>query len=143
MVTEKMASDSVKSEVRTSGGSDYATGEVTTAHVSPELEKRFSFLSTIGINFSLTSTPLSIGSYLSVAIGVGGSPVFAYGYLVAVSLNLIVCASLAEIAATLPHSSGKSMLLDTSVMSSCYQVDDAKSRYTYNRTNVLDRSPSP
>lgn len=106
---EKTGDDGIKFEGITSSHPDYATGETTVVPTPPKLEKRFNVLSTIGMNFSMTSTPLAVGTYLSVVIGVGGSPVFVYGYVVAVFLNLLVCASLAEIAAALPHSSGKSM----------------------------------
>lgn len=73
-----------------------------------DLKKRFSVWSTLGIAFSITCTPLGIGTYLSVSIGVGGSPVYFFAYILAVGLNLIVCASLAEMAAVYPHSSGLS-----------------------------------
>jgi hypothetical protein len=73
-----------------------------------DLRERFSLWSTLGIAFSITCTPLGIGTYLSVSIGVGGSPVYFFAYILAVGLNLLVCASLAEIAAVYPHSSGLS-----------------------------------
>lgn len=68
--------------------------------------KPFKLWSTLGIAYSITSTPLSIGTYLSVAIGVGGSPVFFYGYILTVLMNMTICVSLAEMAAILPHSGG-------------------------------------
>ncbi|CZR67468.1 uncharacterized protein PAC_17367 [Phialocephala subalpina] len=102
-VDEKMAPKGARAE--DISGPDYSIGEVVDhAH---SLEKRFSLLSTLGVNTSITCTPLAIGTYLSVVIGVGGSPVFVYAYLVAVTLNLLVCASLAEIASSYPHSSGQ------------------------------------
>ncbi|KAH8661737.1 amino acid/polyamine transporter I [Ilyonectria robusta] len=61
----------------------------------------------MGLQYSLTSTPLAIGAYLGSVIGVGGSPVFIYGYILAVLCNLCVCVSLAEIAAVSPHTSGQ------------------------------------
>lgn len=71
------------------------------------LAQRFNIFSTLGMSFSITATPLGIGTYLSVVIGVGGSPVYFFAYIVAVSLNFLVCISLAEIAAVHPHASGK------------------------------------
>ena len=70
-------------------------------------EKPFKLLSTLGIAYSITSTPLAIGTYLSVAIGVGGSPVFFFGFVLTVVMSLCICLSLAEMAAVLPHSGGK------------------------------------
>lgn len=70
------------------------------------LTERFNVWSIIGMNFSLTATPLAIGSYLVFTVGVGGSPFFIYGYIFAVLMQLAVCLSLAEIAAALPHVSG-------------------------------------
>ena len=102
-IDEKMAPTGARA--KDISGHDYSIGEVVDH--TPSLEKRFSLLSTLGVNTSITCTPLAIGTYLSVVIGVGGSPVFVYAYLVAVTLNLLVCASLAEIASSYPHSSGK------------------------------------
>ena len=87
---------------RTTSVVDVSTGDVQEAPV-----KHFNLWSTLGIAFSLTSTPIAIGTYLSVIIGVGGSPVFFFGYLLAGSMDLLVCLSLAEMAAVLPNSSGK------------------------------------
>lgn len=66
----------------------------------------FSVLTAIGINYSLIGTPLTIGTYLAFSSGVGGSPVYIFGYIVALIFQLLVCVSLAELAAALPHPSG-------------------------------------
>ncbi|KAJ6001079.1 hypothetical protein N7481_001488 [Penicillium waksmanii] len=71
------------------------------------LDKPFRLWSALGISFSVTSVPLAIGTYLSVSVGVGGSPVYFFGYIVSVIFNLCICASLAELAAVFPHSSGQ------------------------------------
>ncbi|KAI0131823.1 putative choline and nitrogen mustard permease [Xylariales sp. AK1849] len=71
------------------------------------LKDSFNIWSCLGMQFSLTSTPLAVGAYLASVIGVGGSPVLIFGYLFAVGCNLCVCASLAEIAAVYPHVSGQ------------------------------------
>lgn len=73
---------------------------------SKELAKPFRLWSTLGMQFSVSSTPLSLGTYLSFVIGIGGSPVFFFGYLLACVMGLCVCTSLAEIAAVYPHASG-------------------------------------
>ncbi|CAK3848194.1 Choline transport [Lecanosticta acicola] len=82
---------------------DIALGEVRHTRV----KKSFSLLSTLGVSFSITSTPIAIGTYLSVSIGVGGSPVYFFGYILSVLMDLCICASLAEMAAVYPHSSGQ------------------------------------
>ncbi|KAJ6086807.1 hypothetical protein N7467_005721 [Penicillium canescens] len=89
-------------------GHEFGIGDVEAVEVG----KPFHFWSTLGISFSITSVPLSIGTYLSVNIGVGGSPVYFFGYIVAALFNLCICASLAELAAVFPHSSG---LLDVTI----------------------------
>lgn len=76
-------------------------------HGDPQLKKAFNLWNTLGIQCSITSTPLAIGTYLAVVIGVGGSPVFFFGYLLSCVMGLIICLSLCEIAAVLPHSAGK------------------------------------
>lgn len=84
----------------------FVVGDVTSYVARPE--KAFSLWSTLGIAFSITSTPLAIGTYLSVAIGVGGSPVSWFGYIMTILFNMCVCLSLAEMASIMPHSSGRS-----------------------------------
>ena len=73
-------------------------------NVSPD--KPFKLWSTLGIAYSITSTPLAIGTYLAVSIGVGGSPVSIFGYIMVAFFNMCVCVSLAEMAAIMPHSAG-------------------------------------
>lgn len=82
-----------------------STGEVEDA--STALKKTFNIWSTLGISYSITSTPLAIGTYLSLVVGIEGSPGFFFAYILAVSLNLVVCLSLAELSSVFPHTSGK------------------------------------
>ncbi|KAJ5748225.1 uncharacterized protein N7511_009921 [Penicillium nucicola] len=84
-------------------GHEIGIGDVQTV----TLDKPFHLWSALGISFSVTSVPLAIGTYLSVSVGVGGSPVYFFGYIVSVIFNLCICASLAELAAVFPHSSGQ------------------------------------
>lgn len=72
-----------------------------------ELRSRFSVLAAIGIQYSITGTPLAIGSYLAFILGAGGSPFFFYAFLVASVGQLLVCTSLSEIASVYPHASGR------------------------------------
>lgn len=71
-----------------------------------EQKHHFQLWPTIGVNYSLIGTPLSIGTYLSFNIGVGGGPVYVFGYIFAIFFQYAICASLAEVAACFPHSSG-------------------------------------
>lgn len=103
-----MANFDVNEEISWKDCAENDSSPKTSVHeVHARLKERFSLLSTLGVNTSVTATPLAMGTYLSVIIGVGGSPVIIYGYIVAVTLNLLVCASLSEIASEYPHSSGK------------------------------------
>lgn len=81
--------------------------------LSPDLnrQKPFRLWSTLAIQSSISATPLAIGSYLSTVIGVGGSPVYFFGYILASVMSLLICASLSEIAAVFPHATGKSRSL--------------------------------
>lgn len=71
------------------------------------LKVRFNIWSTLGIQYSTTSTPVAIGTYLSVSVGVGGSPVFFWGYIIGVLMSGFICMSLAEMASSHPHASGR------------------------------------
>lgn len=70
-------------------------------------QDRFSIWSVIGIHFSITAAPLAVLTNVGLVTGVGGTSYFFWCYFVAVIGQLLVAASLAEIAAFLPHASGK------------------------------------
>lgn len=72
---------------------------------------RFSAWSVVGIQFSITAAPLAILTYVGLVTGVGGTSYFFWCYLVSVVGQLLVSASLAEVAAFLPHASGQSHFL--------------------------------
>lgn len=74
---------------------------------SPNLKKRFNIWSTSALQFSLICSSLAIGTFLSTVIGVGGSPVLIYGFILAVTFDLFICFSLAELASAYPHSSAQ------------------------------------
>ncbi|GMG23015.1 unnamed protein product [Aspergillus oryzae var. brunneus] len=57
----------------------------------------------LGMNFTITAAPISIGSFLALAIGLGGSPFFFYGFLFTGLGQLILCLAAAEIASSRPH----------------------------------------
>lgn len=80
--------------------------ELETGEITSESHAHFNIWSTLGITFSVTATPIAIGTYLALAIGVGGSPVFVFAYILTSIMNMIVCLSMAELASAFPHSSG-------------------------------------
>lgn len=98
------------SKMKSSGqdSRDMEVGDMQDVDANKPLQESFSIWSALGLQYSLTSTPLAVGTYLASVIGVGGSPVFIFGYIFAVGCNLCICVSLAEIAAVYPHTSGKS-----------------------------------
>jgi len=69
----------------------------------------FNFWSTLGLVYSVTATPIAIGSYLTFSLVLGGSPFFVYGYIFAVGLNIVLCTALAEISSIYPHPSGETV----------------------------------
>lgn len=62
----------------------------------------------LGMNFTITAAPISIGSFLALAIGLGGPPFFFYGFLFTGLGQLILCLAAAEIASSRPHLVGLS-----------------------------------
>lgn len=71
-----------------------------------ELKSRFNIWAAIGIQFSISATPLAVGVYITLVLGAGGSPYFFYAFLVAVLGQMLVCTCMAEIASVFPHASG-------------------------------------
>ncbi|KAK4891053.1 hypothetical protein LTR27_010260 [Elasticomyces elasticus] len=67
----------------------------------------FNVLGAIAMNYSLISTPMTIGTYLTFMKGVGGSPVFVFGYILCAVFQCLVCANLAELASAVPHPMGQ------------------------------------
>lgn len=88
---------------------NYEEGELGSITFSPDtqLEKRFSLWSTVALQVSLICSPIAIGTFLSTVIGVGGSPVLIYGFILTVICDLIICYSMAELASAYPHSSAQ------------------------------------
>ncbi|KAK5069223.1 hypothetical protein LTR51_008770 [Lithohypha guttulata] len=93
--------------------SNTTTSKAVTEHNGDALEGRqrqmevsFNLWSTLGLVYSITATPVSIGSYLTFSLVLGGAPFFIYGYIFAVCFNIILCVALAEVASIYPHPSG-------------------------------------
>lgn len=72
--------------------------------VKPQVH--FSLLGAIGVQYSVTSAPIAIGAYLSLSIGLGGSPAYIWGFFMVGFFQLAVCLATAELASAIPHSSG-------------------------------------
>lgn len=99
-------------------------GSTDTGHVAPinnevvhidtqtadAMRQHFNLWATLGMNYSITGTPIAMGTFLAFVVGVGGSPVFVFAYIVAAIFQLVVCTSLAELVAAFPHSTGASTL---------------------------------
>lgn len=86
---------------------DNVSVDAVSVEFDTKLEKRFNIWSTSALQFSLICSSLAIGTFLSTVIGVGGSPVLIYGFILAVTFDLLICYSLAEIASAYPHSSAQ------------------------------------
>lgn len=87
---------------------EHSTPPSTEGPVMGEVQPKvhFNLFHTLGMNFSITCTPLSVGAYLSLIIGLGGSPFYIWGFLFASVFQLILGLAVAEIASAIPHSSG-------------------------------------
>lgn len=67
----------------------------------------FSLLSAIGVQYSVTGARIAIGTYLSLTIGLGGSPAYIWGFVMMGFFQLMTCLAMAELSSAIPHSSGK------------------------------------
>ncbi|KAF9893457.1 hypothetical protein FE257_010769 [Aspergillus nanangensis] len=67
---------------------------------------RFNIWNTIGVQFSVTASPLAIGIYLQLVMGAGGSSYFFWCLLVAMTGQFLVAFSLAELSSVYPHAAG-------------------------------------
>ncbi|CDK28017.1 unnamed protein product [Kuraishia capsulata CBS 1993] len=74
-------------------------------HGKEGLERNFDVWSVVGIVYSSIATPLTLGTYLSTVIGVGGAPFFFYSYLFTGFFCLLIAYSISEMASVNPHSS--------------------------------------
>ena len=90
---EEKKSDNLESQV-----------SIDAEEVKPKVH--FNLLSCLGVNFSITATPVAIGTYLALSIGTGGPPFFFFDFLYAGFFQIILCLALAELASAIPHSSG-------------------------------------
>ncbi|KIX98633.1 uncharacterized protein Z520_05934 [Fonsecaea multimorphosa CBS 102226] len=93
------------------GASKDMITECTPTDASEEIsevtpKEHFSLLSAMGVQFSVTGAPVAIGTYLSLAIGLGGSPAYFWGFLVVGIFQFPVVLAVSELASAIPHSSG-------------------------------------
>ncbi|ODV65056.1 amino acid transporter [Hyphopichia burtonii NRRL Y-1933] len=101
-------SDLVKSG--SGAANEKAVGTVTLIQIeesSGGLVKRFSLWNTVALQVSLICSPIALGTFLSTVVGIGGSPGLLYGFILAVSLDLVICFSLAELASRWPNSAAQ------------------------------------
>ncbi|KAJ3497091.1 hypothetical protein NLG97_g2166 [Lecanicillium saksenae] len=66
----------------------------------------FSLLAAVGVQNSVTCAPIAIGTYLSLAIGLVGSPAYFWGFFMVGFFQFAMCLATAELASAIPHSSG-------------------------------------
>lgn len=106
-----MEMDDTKTSAKQMVASDTAAGRILTLEsqlsevVRPKVH--FSLLSAIGVQYSVTGAPIAIGTYLSLIMGLGGSPAYFWGYVVMGFFQLASCMAISELASAIPHSSGK------------------------------------
>lgn len=79
--------------------------EVHEGHPAPKVH--FNIWSCLGVNFSISATPIAIGTMLVLAVGVGGPPIFFYEFLFAGTGQVILATAMAELASAIPHSTGQ------------------------------------
>lgn len=68
---------------------------------------KFNLLAAIGVQYSVTAAPVAIGTYLSLVVGLGGSPTYFWGYILTGCFQFAVALAISELASAVPHSSGK------------------------------------
>lgn len=66
----------------------------------------FKLWSALGYQYSAQVTPLVVGTYLSLTIGLGGSAGYFWAFVFVGIFQLIFCLAAAEMASAMPHSSG-------------------------------------
>lgn len=85
-----------------------SSGEISVGQVEEvHLRRQFSFWSTLGLIYSLTAVPISMGNYMAFSIGLGGGPFFIWGFIFSAFMNSLLCLPMAEMSALYPHMSGK------------------------------------
>ncbi|KAF5604180.1 amino acid transporter [Fusarium pseudocircinatum] len=103
-VDSKTEKPNSSSHLRNSNARDKLNVKICeVAHLKP----RFSAIAAIGIQYSIRATPLAVGAYLTFILGLGGRPYFFFGFIVAAVGQILLCVSLAKIAAVYPHASGQ------------------------------------
>lgn len=82
--------------------------ELANRHGDVKPKVHFTLLSAIGVQYSVTAPPIAIGTYLSLVIGLGGSPAYFWGFILMGVMQTATCLAVAELASAIPHSSGES-----------------------------------
>lgn len=98
--------DEMKPTVSTESCIGVADVEATHDTQDGRRKVHFSLLAAIGVQYSVTCAPIAIGTYLSLAIGLGGSPAYFWGFFMVGFFQFAMCLVTAELASAMPHSSG-------------------------------------
>lgn len=73
----------------------------------PHLQESFSLWSLAGVMASSQATPIVIGTFLSLIVGVGGPPAYVWGFICAATFSFMIMFSLAEICSVYPCPAGQ------------------------------------
>lgn len=97
-----------------------STRDFGEAHAVTELDDaRFSLWSVLGVQYTLSASPIAICGYMGFTLGVGGSPYFFWCLIVAGFMQGINTITLAELASAFPHVAGRSMVKSQNLSYSC------------------------
>ncbi|CDK29505.1 unnamed protein product [Kuraishia capsulata CBS 1993] len=102
---EKKLKKDVSARVQVIDTEDGETCRIIEIRGKDGLERNFDIWGVVGVVYSSIATPLTLGTYLSTVIGVGGAPFFFYSYLFTGFFCLLTAYSIAEMASVNPHSS--------------------------------------
>lgn len=103
----KAASGKYSESVLAVGDKDHISDQDVGEHRLLKPKVHFRLWQTLGMNFSLTCTPMAVGSYLALIGGLGGFPYFIWCFIFAGCFQILLGTTIAELASALPHSSGQ------------------------------------
>ena len=71
------------------------------------VEQPFNLLSTLGVSYSITNSPLGIFLSMGSQVYFGGSPAYFYGYVLMALVGACTAVSLGELSSMYPHAGGQ------------------------------------
>ncbi|OQU98455.1 hypothetical protein CLAIMM_04241 [Cladophialophora immunda] len=109
--TKHLSPEYSEMEKESVSGEANAPSDITNiepGQISPVVKPKvkFNLLAAIGVQYSITGAPVAIGTYLSLVVGLGGSPAYFWGYILTGFFQFAVALAAAELASAIPHSSG-------------------------------------